>query len=155
MSDLPDFWANRYVNVVAQDLGELINRPKYGAAARKQGVRNTLAGDSVLLCEVSGKGVTYGGYVKCQPAMSHADDYIYFMIDGTSLIGGTFKGLSDLGIHSAGDNLFFVTLYDETNFNYSMSWAAGITFETSLKAYYFNMTVENRLVTYWLYYALI
>ena len=155
MSDLPDFWANRYVNVVAQDLGELINRPKYGAGDSVYGIKSCGAGVDTLVATISGKGVLYGGWMFMDSLVSHKKDGPSIYTDGNQVSALNMEDKDKYNFISPGQASWYLTRYDDVNFIYALAFTAGITFETEWKLIWYNDTGTNINIGYHVIYALV
>jgi len=150
-----DASGNLTLNLKAQDLSEIINRPKYGAANQSLFSDVVAEGTDGTLLNVSGKGILYGGYINADSLVSKKTDYFFSLIDGVTFTSQTFYQLMYHGVTYPTSNIFQLMLYDDTNFKYSVCLMSGITFETSLKIVYHNASASGVSVYSKIFYALV
>jgi len=152
---LGDQSGNLTLNLKAQDLAEIINRPKYGAANIAAGYATVDPSESKILTTVSGKGVTYGGYWYLNPSIPHNTDFCQVVVDGNLIPAAQFDWWNRLNFTQPGNGVSFLTCYDPDTLYYAMSLIFGITFETSFAMRYFNAQGAAVTVQYRLIYALV
>lgn len=152
-SGLPDYY--RGIDVTYQTLGEIVNRPKYGAAQRDIFAGAVGAGVVTTLIDVAGKGVIYGGHVMTLGAGSQILDTPFLQIDGVDVFGQTFGYLRTHGLDVERSAVLFLREYNEVNYRYSVGIGYGYTFENSLKLRYLEGHARTPDVTGVLHYALI
>lgn len=131
-----DVNGNITLNIKAQDLSEIINRPKYGAANKLEAIVTVVAGTSTLLGTITGKGILYGGHLWVQPSNAAPFDSLMLKIDGTTLLGSKFGHMHELSInkeHAAG---VYELHYNHTLRHYCVGIMPGITFESEVEFYY-------------------
>jgi len=151
-----DSEGNLFLNVKAQDLAEVINRPKYGAATASQGSKICAVVNTTVLTTISGKGIIYGGNVYLHPDVSHKNDYVQLIADSAPLIAYIFDNQNKYNLTHPAVSSLFLTCFDDTNFIYSNALSPGVTFETSLELrYYNNEIVDTPTVYYELLYAVV
>lgn len=150
---LPDFY--RGVDIAYQALAELINRPKYGGAVGSQGAVTVTASGITTLLAISGKGMTYGGYVTLDHTSTQAQSLVRLEIDGNLILRNSFLGLVVMEINDPYGYPLAIKKYDNTNFIYGVLIASGITFETSLVLKYEEAHGAAPLINYNQIYALV
>jgi len=157
---LGDQSGNLTLNIKAQDLAELINRPKYGAA-HAEGADVTLSPhQTYTLYNISGKGIVYGGAVwtpnpPVPTGVNQADSTVTVLADGEGLNATRFAHLNTLGLLVPTSMVTYLTAYDTTNHIYAVAITPGITFETSLKVLYIENNGQAPSVGATLLYALL
>lgn len=155
MPDYPD--GMQHVNIAAQDIAELTQRPKYGAFRQVSYAGAILPDESPTLFSISGKGIIYGGYLfSINTTESHASDVTLIQIDGTITHVVSFTELNDRNLDSNWNEIFYLKKFDDINWEYVESFSQGITFETGFSIRYYNLlfSPSNVTVTSYLYYAL-
>lgn len=151
-----DSLGNVFMNVKAQDLAEVINRPKYGACNLAIHDTTITAPGDTELYTVTGKGIVYGGYLTVYLAgESHAVDTMSLVIDGTTMAVEDPMFLNIYGLTKHPASFFTLVMYDETNWYYSLIFANNITFETSVSIHWQTITTDNCKIRSELLYALV
>ena len=151
---LADASGNLTLNLKAQDLAEIINRPKYGAAnVALANMIECSAGEWTPLITVSGRGVIYGGRVNITEAWNDSD-FIAMEIDGTELGSTGMSQMWGWGDTYPMPGWFYITRYDKTMPRLHLKIPTGITFETSARIKYYA-TATDRTVWGQLLYALV
>jgi len=154
MADYPD--GMQHVNIAAQDIAELTQRPKYGAINYVAYATTIFSMEAPTLFFISGKGMIYGGYlVSSSIAASHNSDYIVISIDGISFTAITFRELDSYILNSNWNEIVHIRKFDDVNWQYSISFSQNITFESQFQLQYFNVQPTSTYVKSTLYYALI
>lgn len=151
---------NAFLNVKAQDLAEIINRPKYGAAHGEGADVTVDPGETYTLYNISGKGIVYGGAVwtpnpPVPTGVNQVDSSVTVLADGEGLNAARFTYLNTLGLFLPTSMVTYLTAYDTTSHIYAVAITPGITFETSLKVQYIENNLENPSVGATLLYALV
>ena len=133
----PDWTSS--INITGQDIAEVIERPKYGAAQDAYSDTSIGEGMTVDIALIAGTGMVYGGVMKHEGSFD--PDYIELsiVIDGTSF---TIFSLEDINTWMMEDKKmapFYEKYYSEEYDKYVLGMMPGITFETS-----WGMSVENK-----------
>jgi len=124
------------VNILMQQLDQLIQRPKYGICAPASFSGYVDANATTLLAEISGVGIIYQVFFYVQSAASQKNDCFIVEIDGIQIPTATFLQAIQFNSVQQGNAATHMDCFDEVNFRYSGSIGYGITFESSVKAYY-------------------
>jgi len=124
------------VNIIAQTIDQLIQRPKYGICAPASFSGYVDANTTTLVASVSGVGIIYQVFFYVQSNASQANDCFIFEIDGVQIPSATFAQAIQFNSVQQGNAAVHTDCFDEVNFRYSGSIGYGITFESSVKAYY-------------------
>lgn len=150
-----DTSGNLTLNLKAQDLAEIINRPKYGAAQLLSGTASC-AYQYTTLFSISGKGIVYSGRFSLTGVTeTHLEDFLRLTVDGNQIVSPELQYLFALNLVHPYDDIFYITLYDNTGYNYSVSVTPLITFEASLSVEWYNRQLTTRNVDYSFAYALV
>lgn len=155
MPDLPDFWGQRFINIIAQDLGEVINRPKYGSGNGVTSIKSCPGGATTPVVTIEGKGVLYGGWVFMDSLISHKKDGPSIHTDGNQISALNMEQKNDYNFNQPHQASWYLTRYDDVNFIYAFAFTPGITFETEWKLSYYNDTGSNVNIGYHIIYALV
>jgi hypothetical protein len=147
-------WVAR-TDILLQTLTELIVRYKYGAAKSAYFGAVVEANKVTTLCSIAGKGIIYVGKLDVGHTASQKDAIIKMAVDGEDFASPTFYGLFTNSYTKYGDFLFHLNRYDEVDYQYSISFLGGITFETSLVVTYEETQGQTPPVYLNLVYALI
>jgi len=151
----PDWWNRSYVDIMSQTLAEIINRPKYGGGIRGLYHDNVSANTTTTLVEVTGKGMIYGGRLRAAGSASQRLDEITLKVDGQTLESLTWDLLYVRGYIMPGGMVFYLTVYDEVDYIYSLGIGYGFTFENSVKLQYTEKHGNTPHVSACLLYALV
>ena len=152
-SGLPDYY--RGVDIAYQALAQVTNRPKYGGAQSADGYLAVAASQENTLFTISGKGMTYGGYVKVEYASSQKDSGFLIYLDGGLFGTAGFEALNKFGLTLENSHPLYLRKYDDVNFIYCMALSRGITFESSFSLAYLEQHGTTPTVWYHVIYALI
>lgn len=137
MADLPDFWSNRYVNIIAQIIAELTIRPKYGLRGVLEFDDFVTAGETTSLGTIESKGIMYGGAIAIQAAGTCGGDSIGSKFDGgEQYFTPTLGEAITFGLTAQHGATWQLESYDDTLFRYAASLAFGITFEAGAEFFY-------------------
>jgi len=145
----------RGIDIVYQNLGEIIQRPKFGIVAPAEYANFVAASAVTTLVDISGIGNIYWGSIGVTGAGIQEDDYFIFTIDGIPLTSATFRRAEDYGTNTPRLPGVFLDKLDNVNFRYSAALGANITFETSVVIQYVETYGRNPYVVSRLVYALI
>jgi len=124
------------VNIIAQTIDQLIQRPKYGICAPASFSDYVDANTTTLVASVEGVGIIYQVFFYVQSNASQANDCFIIEIDGIQIPSATFLQAIQFNSVQQGNAAVHMDCFDEVNFRYSGSIGYGITFESSVKAYY-------------------
>jgi len=150
---LPDFY--RGVDIAYQALGEMIVRPKYGAANRAVGGGAVSGVTQNELISVAGKGIIYGGLLYAYNSESLVGDSIYYEIDGNQVAYWSFYNLAKYNITKGPTIGFYLLKYDDVKFVYSVAFSSGLTFESSFLVRYDSTVIAAHTAWCHMFYALI
>jgi len=130
-------------------------RPRYGGAKIKCGTLLLAASVENTLCNISGKGMIYGGGLSTKVSTIQANSIIKLYIDGEVFYMVSWDIMySNQHINTPAYPIFLLKC-DPINFIYSCGLSPGITFETGVKFSY-TEAHTGRPTFYWnLLYALI
>lgn len=149
-----DALGNAFMNVKAQDLAEVINRPKYGSAQRVNGYVTCPMGFETPLFTVSGKGIIYGGLVYTFDEDARITNEVSLYVDGNWVSWLSYNlALNYAGITHYGQPLY-ASLVDTTNNRYACGLSSGITFENSFRINY-RTSAGDVVVYYQVQFALV
>jgi len=126
-----DSLGNLLLNIKAQDLAEVINRPKYGACTPAVGAVACPADVTTGIVDVEGKGVIYGGFLNLQAAAAITATTIKITIDDTVVEETQPYLLWDYQLLSPWSRLFYLLRYTDAKTNITLGLSPGITFESS------------------------
>lgn len=155
---LPDWY--RGVDIAYQALSEMIIRPKYGALLLATGLVEVAAYTGVNLCNISGKGVSYGGHILiigAQPGTNKikpyfdgntVNDYNCLELMYHNIYGGIYNAVNILSYNNTGEE-------GDTRDRIYLVLREGYTFESSFRVNYYNADSVSGWVQYALPYALI
>ena len=111
-------------------------RPRYGGARIKSGTWTLAASVENTLCNVSGKGMIYGGGLSTKVSTIQKFSVIKLYIDGSVFYEVSWDIMySNQHIRAPGYPVFLLKC-DPVNFVYSCGISPNITFETGFKFSY-------------------
>uniref|UniRef100_A0A6H1ZVD7 Uncharacterized protein n=1 Tax=viral metagenome TaxID=1070528 RepID=A0A6H1ZVD7_9ZZZZ len=128
-------WIAR-TDILLQTLSELIIRNKYGAYQLSSSYYLFLSIQEKTLVDISGKGIIYGGVIRCAGVSGSKSDRVKLEIDGVDTVYSDFENYKDWNIVIPGARPLFITRYDLVIDYFAVSISPGITFETSVKLIY-------------------
>jgi len=143
------------INISAQELEEIINRPKYGSAQIAAGSKQLTPFGTATLVSIAGTGMIYGGYIYCSGASSQRNDIPFIEIDGVALSIVDLTNLQKRGTDEKYTDLLYLKKFDDIIFDYTVSLVYGITFETSVTLKWGELAGATPTAFGRLYYALI
>ena len=143
------------VDVTAQTLGQIINRPKYGGAVLSAGSAGVWANSSRKLVGIDGKGMVYGGSVWLDASGSQSNSQVLMVLDDGLIEGLSFVRLKDYGVVNPRSAVISLNVFDGENYIYSVGISYGLTFETGLDLWYKEEHGLAPTVHYRIIYALI
>lgn len=143
------------VNIRAQDLAQVINRPTYGSLSSLV-YQDAILGDAeTSLGTITGIGQVYGGYINVNAASSNTSWLIKVIIDGVTVTGISPASLKVSGLINPYNYLPHLLLYDTVNHIHTLGFSYGVTFETSLELKFTRKAGLQSNVTLVLLYAVI
>ena len=146
---------NILVNLKAQDIGQIMNRPKYGAAKRVMASKAATASNTVSMFSVSGQGMIYGGYGTSLGLANQETDAYSIEVDGEELFKHSFKGMDEWKLNTLSSGALYLLENDTTNFRHCVGVMPGITFETSFEMKYTEVSGNTPTLAALINYALI
>lgn len=153
--DYPDFTQYSYIDIYAQTLGRVLNRPTYGGAQVSTVVQVATANDDTELISIVGEGMLYGGSLAVWGNLTQEDSYWKNVIDGNTQSPTVFSILSQFNMSQPHGSSPIVTRYDMVNYEYGFIIPYGITFEESFVCYYHESHGDTPTVMMVLTYALV
>uniref|UniRef100_A0A6M3IF71 Uncharacterized protein n=1 Tax=viral metagenome TaxID=1070528 RepID=A0A6M3IF71_9ZZZZ len=145
---------NLFLNIKAQDLAEVMNRPKYGGALRAYGATSCAGGSWTTLFTLSGKGMVYGGWIVDSNVNADVTDRVRYLIDGNEIYEGSLWYFYFYGLLNPLINPMVIIKYDPTIKQYILGFSYGITFEASIEVKFKPMFATYD-IGYSLCYALV
>ena len=146
---------NIFMNVKAQDLAEVINRPTYGGPLVANASTTNPTTGSHSLVSITGTGWGYGGFLYMNGDADFKDDYFTYIIDGEVMGGLTPDQFMDYGFYHSNPTSFHLTHYSEINDIYVQELYGGISFESSLAVSFIAGGNRTGTVGAFILYALI
>jgi hypothetical protein len=119
------------VNISGQDLDEIINRPKYGAAQLSDYSGSISNNTIVTIISISAKGMIYGGFVHADSSSEANQGLIDVVIDGQEVFHLDFEDVLLVRSVENQAHICYLSKYDNVNFIYTLNFSYGITFESS------------------------
>lgn len=111
-------------------------REVYGTASVAGYSKTATANAERQLVLVTGKGVIYGGALILSSANSQKNSFPILRIDGVKISWTSFYSMNFYNYYVKGCYPFYLLVYDEKNFNYSVGISGGLTFESSFEIAY-------------------
>ena len=143
------------VNISAQTLDQIINRPKYGGSVSINTTVLNLGIGTTSLLTVSGTGMIYAGFLFADcDALNNQLKY-ELKIDGTTIQSIDMLDLFNFAKPGPNSSPFSIALFDEVNFHYTVHFKYGFTFESSFEISLVNSIASNVDSFNFIYYALI
>ncbi len=143
------------VNISAQELAEVTNRPKYGASQAASGTAIITTTALTTLFTISGKGMIYGGRLVSTGNVSHSLHTLKLYVDGELVLVNAFSELLSYNTAIPFSTPFYLMNYNDVDFVYAAGFNYGYTFESSIVLQYGRTETGTFPVYYILYYALI
>jgi len=151
----PDWWSRAHIDIIAQALAYLEQRPIYGEAKNAEDTVLIPANEGGSLVKIIGKGKLYSGIIHIATNHSVKEDHIRLYVDGNSIYETTWENLIRFGVSRPYDSLMWASCYDEVNYRYAASFMGDITFEENFELAYYNTTDYTVTLYYNLTYALV
>ena len=155
MADLPDFTNYSYVDLFAQTLSRILNRPTYGGAQVSTVVKAAVANDDTLYMAIDGPGMIYGGCVAVWAGMTQEHSMWLATIDGNAQCPAPFDILARFNMGQPHGTSPICTRYDMINFEYGFILPYGITFEENAVFSYREAHGDTPMVMMVMTYALV
>jgi len=127
---------NLKLNLTAQDLALLKQKPSYGGSILASYDGTVNSSTETTLFSDTGEGMVYGGYVYVLGGGYQNSGIVRLYIDGVKLTDTTFATLRDLGKINIGLNPLWLSRYDNVNDRYCVCFGFGMTFDTSIAVKY-------------------
>jgi len=150
-----DQHGNLMLNLKAQDLAYVVQRPMYGQAKIASGYKDIPASTTETLLTISGKGKTYGGIIYIDTDHTCELNHVVINVDSELLVDFALGNLNKWAISRPNDFLIWLTCYNDENYIYGVGIANDITFESSFEVKYQNTSASAVRVYYILSYALL
>jgi hypothetical protein len=166
----PDWWArsksavdiiaqsfgNLQVDVVAQTLAELINRPKYGGAGAAGATYLNIPNGVTTLTTTTGKGILYGGYIHTYGCVVDSKrDKPYLAVDSAYISTLSYEELLDYNMTRGGSQVCHLVNYDLVTPGFTVAFTSNITFESSIIVQYREVGGNAPDVDSYLVYAIV
>lgn len=151
----PDWWSRSHIDIIAQTLAEITQRPKYGGALLSSWDGSVNNNAKTELISVTGKGMIYAGNLWLNPLQTQANSYVELEVDGTSIAYTQFVAMNTYSWTTPQGHPFFLTKFDDTTFYYSVLFMYGITFESGFRILYDEKHGRNPTVGAKMRYAVI
>jgi len=129
MTDFPDYTQHAFIDIVAQSLGRILNRPTYGGAQVSTVMQAVGASTDTELISIAGEGMIYGGCVAVWAGMTQENCMWLSTIDGNAQCPAPFQVLARFNMGQPHGTSPITTRYDGINFEYGFILPYGITFE--------------------------
>lgn len=156
---LCDVNGNLTLNIKTQDLAEIINRPKYGAAEIASNTVHLTTTATTTLFTISGKGMIYGGILYSYDSDINPVDRISAFADYTppeeSIFNESWKNLVDRGVFLEHALPLYLLRYDTVTPWYVVAFSHGITFESDFTVKYTAQDATDRELFWRVVYALV
>ena len=142
-----------HINVAAQDIAQIINRPTYGGANVSTYDSNPPTSTTTELISITGQGVIYGGYIWIHDGTSRYNDSFILHVDGVDIFNITSYYLRTLNFSKYENTPLRMCVYNEYMKYYLATIQNDITFESNFKIKYANAGGGASTVTAQAYYA--
>lgn len=150
-----DIAGNLTLNVKAQDLAEIVNRPKYGGALQKEDTVELTTEEENTFVTVEGKGMIYGGFIMSLDSNIIDTDSPRIYVDDQPISKWSWDSLKRYGLTEPNASIISLSSYDIISPVYTAVIRYGITFERNVSLRYWCVTDTSRYLTYSLLYAVI
>lgn len=154
MPDFPDFTQHAFIDIVAQSLGHILNRPTYGGALDATSWKNVDATATTPLIEVLGEGTLYSGFLTISATGAIRLDKWNFIIDGDIIGVRQFGRLFDSNIVGFYGPGIYCTRWNAVTHHYAFVLSGGITFETGFSVTYYEFSGRTPEIRCGVAYAL-
>lgn len=121
------------VNINAQTLGEIISRPKYGAAELLSSLDEVTTDGLTPIVSVSGTGMLYGGFMHFSAAELTNTASVDVIIDNATIFTLTFSSLFLFGPVFPQSYIGYLQIYNIVDHIFSIGFSYGVTFESSIE----------------------
>jgi len=143
------------VNISAQDLDKITNRPSYGAAVHESFVFPVIATETKYCLTVIGKGVIYGGNFGTTQQVKQGSNRVLMAVDGIELKKTNIDVDLQRGVYQIYTSPLYLILYNDVEFRYNYGIMPGLTFESSVVLKFLNNGTYTDVVAGTLIYALV
>lgn len=130
---MKDFWSGSQVDIVAQALYAIQNRPTYGGAQSANGNWSAQTNELKTLVSVTGTGMLYGGYIEANASSGVQNNRVYLNIDGQVLISHLISTLNTYNINDYPRYSMYLIEGGGTDAHWVVSLTPGFTFDSSMK----------------------
>ena len=143
------------VNINAQALGQIINRPKYGESLIASFADSITNIGSVTLLTVSGRGMIYGGLLTVNdPSSAHTSSF-RVSLDGQLVYVRTIAQNKTLGFPGPFSDIVHCTQFDDISKQFTFAFSYGFTFETEFIIAFQSLTSEDVVMSGSCFFALV
>lgn len=146
---------NLTLNIKAQDLLEIINRNKYGAAKLNIGYRADPPPTKSEVISVAGKGIIYGGTIEIINGTEAEKMIIDIDIDSEQFESRQIQNIFESGITGKLSVPILALRYDTVNQEFTIKIPDGVTFENSFTISVTGVLGSFGTLTARVYYALL
>jgi len=153
MTGFPDWLVP--VNISRQELAEITNRPRYGAAVSLFVVRSITLDGSQPIWNIAGRGMIYGGWLSAKSTELIDEDAPELYVDGDLVENLAFQDIHSFNNIHPDTSPYFLSHYDRVNFRSTIAIVYGYTFESSLEFRYFRTSSSTVAINALIFYALI
>lgn len=153
MADYPDFQHYSNIDIIAQSLGEIINRWKFGTPAWSNGAILSPAGTTQPIFSIAGQGRIYAAMFLLG-LINHAGCWISIEIDGVQIYNIRPSDLISRELYDTGLMPAAVLQWIPEQYCW-VSMGYGYTFESSFVIKMENNTLIDYFISYDVVYALI
>ncbi len=123
---------NLSIDINKQSLGQIMQRPKYGAPQQDENSGWKEIGDKITIHSFSGQGKMYSFYILISSSQSFNDMGLLIEVDGQKLTNISGGGLYDTGLVQPGDYIIHCPWYSLPDHKCIIASCQDITFESSL-----------------------
>lgn len=141
MTDYPDF------HKVASNI--------FGAPKMTSGSKAVGAFATVSLVAVSGRGLTFGGYITSFLDVAQSGDKPIVIMDGVTMQDWSFALMEALHMSEESFQPLMLTYYAPSDFQFSAILKPGLTFLESIELQFENSTGVAKTIYYGLQYLLL
>ena len=105
---------------------------RHGAVKQKVFKDNVIASSTTQLLSITGKGVTYGGYLYTTSTSPQSNDMPVINIDEVYIEPRPYNFYELFNICIPTANFFYLLKFDNNNYCYVVGISPGVTFEKSI-----------------------
>jgi len=133
----------KHVDIAAQRAAELIARAYKGSTFWVNNVIQVTPNGVKEILLINKRIIILGGSVEVSSAMSQKSDIVDVEIDGERVCLIVWSGANFYNVTDKYNELMYLTIYDDANFDYSMAISPMLTCETSLRITYKENSGNN------------